>query len=86
MLRSLASLMGRPPAAARTADAHLGFMPRYLVIVLGLLAMLGLLLIAGLGAAGSWRGAWRYVSMWFKHIGAMVLLAVLLGLILGGMS
>ena len=86
MVRSLASLICRPPAAARTFAAHLGFMKRYLVITLCIGAMFSVLVLAGLGAAGSWRGAWRYVRMWFFQVGILVAVAMVVSLIAYGLT
>ena len=52
-------------------------MKRYLVITLCIGAMFSVLVLAGLGAAGSWRGAWRYVMrMWFFQVGILVAVAL----------
>jgi hypothetical protein len=53
-------------------------MSRYLPVVWFVLAAVAVLLLAGLGAAGSWRGARRYVRDWGRvMIGTLVVAAVL---------
>jgi hypothetical protein len=49
----------------------------FLFFALGLMGILSVVLLAGIGAAGNMRGAKRYVKTWLKHVGALVLVAVL---------
>lgn len=53
-------------------------MGRFLPVVYFALAALAVLMVAGLGAAGNWRGAWRYVKTWFLAVLVMVLGALML--------
>lgn len=48
-----------------------------------MLGFLSVLFIAGLGAAGSVKGAWRYIKVWVIVVGGMALAGVLLSLIIG---
>jgi hypothetical protein len=49
----------------------------------GMLGFLSVLFVAGLGAAGSVKGAWRYIRIWVIVVGGMALAGVVLSLIIG---
>lgn len=85
---SFASLIGREPAAARTAVAHCGFiaMGRYLPLGLYFAALLAVLWLAGFVASGSRRGALRYMRLWFKHIVGLAALALLIAAVINGIT
>jgi hypothetical protein len=57
-------------------------MGRFLPVVWFALTALAVLMLAGLGAAGNWRGAMRYVKIWAVLTLALVLVALLLSAIL----
>lgn len=61
-------------------------MGRYLPLITYLLAVVALLFFAGAGAAGNWRGALRYMAMWFKHVAALAAVGVVLALVFSGVT
>lgn len=61
-------------------------MGRYLPVLVYVLAALAVLFIAGAGASGSVRGALRYMRMWFVNVIGLVLVALVVGLLLAGIS
>jgi len=85
---SFASLMGRPPAAARTAVAHCGFiaMGSYLPVLWFVVGAVAVLAVAGLGAAGNWRGALRFMRTWFVQVMALVAAGLLLAAVVRALT
>lgn len=61
-------------------------MDRFLPVLVYALAVLAVLCLAGLGAAGNLRGMVRYLRMWFVQVALLVLAALVLGLFLVGIS
>lgn len=61
-------------------------MSRYLPLGLYFVALLAVLWLAGFVASGSWRGALRYMRLWFKHVAGLVVAAVLFAVVINGIT
>jgi hypothetical protein len=72
MRASFASLMFRPPAAARTLAAHFGFMMHQLLLfLLAIVALLATVPLFGALVLGSWRSAIAYTRRFVVVLAGM---------------
>lgn len=61
-------------------------MDRYLPVLWFVVVALAVLALAGLGAAGTWRGAIRYMRTWSVQVLALVLAGLLLSAVIGAIT